>query len=123
MKLQFPMWVGSHKRLLSEVISAVPPTTRWRLRWFDGVVGHAVDEVPDQDCDIDLPFSHTALLRLAANLEDLNEILLVGVAGKVQFRVECADSSSWMISHDGDDGDVVKGWFTAFQNPPESDLT
>ncbi len=116
MTLQFPMWDGSHKRLLSDVLAGIPANTRWRLRWFDGVVAKAVEVVPPQDRDIDLAFSHAELLRLAANLEDLNEILLAGVAGLVHFQVECVDSSFWTISHDGDDGDTVRSWFSTFQS-------
>jgi hypothetical protein len=78
-------------------------------------VAKAVEDVPPQDRDIDLPFSHAELLRLAANLEDLNEILLAGVSGRVHFRLECVDSSFWTISHEGEDGDTVGSWFSTLQ--------
>lgn len=119
---RFSMWVGLHKRLLSEVLIGVPTSTRWRLRWFDGILGQAVEDLPPQDCDIDLAFSHAALLQLAAGLVDLNEIMLVGEARQVQFRIECEDSTFWKISHDGEHGEIVEGWFRAFLNTPKEDF-
>lgn len=102
--MEFPMWVGTHKRLLAEVVAGVPDSTTWRLRWFDGVgAAFPLDE------PMDVRLSQNDLKGL--ELVDLNEIVLLGKNGDIDFELSCEDSTRWVVSADPDDIEVVAGWF------------
>jgi hypothetical protein len=95
------MWKGSHKRLLDEVLTRVPAGLNWRLLWFDGVVHPDYGGAPPINTPIDMALSATDLFRLAAALEDLDDIVLSASSTDGLLDVECEDSGRWIIRGSG----------------------
>jgi hypothetical protein len=95
------MWKDRHKRLLAVVLDRVPKGLPWRLRWFDGVVHKTHRGRPPNETPIDIAFSDEDLQRLAASLEDLNDIALSANCPDGFLEVECEDSSRWTIRGSG----------------------
>ncbi|MEQ1504138.1 MAG: hypothetical protein ABMB14_17985 [Myxococcota bacterium] len=101
MSVEFPMWKHGQKRLLDVVLSRVPNGLHWRLRWFDGVVRASYGGAPPMGCHIDLAVSDAELRRLAASLEDLNDVVLSASSVDGVLHVECEDSDRWVIRGSG----------------------
>lgn len=108
MTTEFPMWKDREKRLLETVLNRLPEGILWRLRWFDGVVLPDAVGIPLFDRHIDIAYTDVDLRKLASVLADLNEILLEGEYPGGTVRLECEDSTWWMIEGTGSLADVAQ---------------
>ena len=113
MTLTFPMWFDDHKRLLGDILHTLPGDIDWRMTWFDGSVLPG-QELPPVDMPINLMLSTPDLLALARNLTDLNEVVLVGSVGGVDFQIEGQDSTRWVITCPSEIAVSAESWFQAF---------
>lgn len=103
--MKTPMWKGGEKKLLADVLAelAIPLDTTWTIRNFEGVIRKNASSASLRiagavgHSGMSVTLSTGELNDFASELEDLNEIELIGVYSQGEILISALDSNQWDI--------------------------